>query len=168
MGRKAECGKRPQLAYGRLRRWLRSHSAIAGTPFDELEPGLTPEEAFRIRAALLRRRVRRDGAAASVPPLVFGADLQESVLTTPSGALPASDRFLARVALAMLAAPRILAVDDVAQLRHPGDQDRAWAALLRIAHSGCCVIAATTHDAAVPGGIARVALRSEETAGVAS
>lgn len=137
---------------------IRRISALAHVPgVAELDPVLTVAEHLRERALLRRRftdsprgllRPRRERAAAS--RAVIDAALTAAGLDL--GTLPKGPRTAVRdlerlaalrlsIALALIARPRLLAVDDADMKLSDAERERAWALLREIAEGGTTVLA---------------------------
>lgn len=158
---------------------IRKISALAHVPgVTELDPVLTVAEHLRERALLQRRfadsprgllRPRRERAAASRAAI-------DAALTTAGldlDALPKGPRTAVRdlerlealrlsVALALIARPRLLAVDDADMKLSDAERGQAWALLREITEGGTTVLAVCSQapDGAVVVSTATV----EETA----
>lgn len=143
----------------RQMRRIRRISALAHVPgVNELDPALTVAEHLRERALLQRRfgdsprgllRPRRERAAASraaIDAALTAAGLDPQTL--PKGArtavrdLERLEALRLSVALALIARPRLLAVDDTDLKLSDAERERAWALLRGIAESGITVLAA--------------------------
>ncbi|NEW74309.1 ATP-binding cassette domain-containing protein [Streptomyces rhizosphaericus] len=147
---------------------IRRISALAHVPgVTELDPVLTVAEHLRERALLRRRfadsprgllRPRRDRAAASRAAIeaaltAAGLDL-DTLPKGPRTAVRDLDRLEAlrlSIALALIARPRLLAVDDADLKLSDADRDRAWALLREIAADGVTVLAVCSQ--APPGAV---------------
>ncbi|CDR11297.1 ATP-binding cassette domain-containing protein [Streptomyces iranensis] len=154
---------------------IRRISALAHVPgVTELDPVLTVAEHLRERALLRRRfadsprgllRPRRERAAASraaidAALMAAGLDLD----TLPKGSrtavrdLERLEALRLSIALALIARPRLLAVDDADLKLSDDDRERAWALLREIAGDGTTVLAVCSQ--APPGA---VVIRTERT-----
>ncbi|MET7762039.1 ATP-binding cassette domain-containing protein [Streptomyces sp. NPDC005393] len=137
---------------------IRRISALAHVPgVTELDPVLTVAEHLRERALLLRRfadsprgllRPRRERAAASRAAIdaaltAAGLDL-DALPKGPRTAVRDLERLEAlrlSIALALIARPRLLAVDDADMKLSDAERERAWALLREIAEGGTTVLA---------------------------
>ncbi|WP_413810068.1 ATP-binding cassette domain-containing protein [Streptomyces sp. OE57] len=137
---------------------IRRISALAHVPgVTELDPVLTVAEHLRERALLRRRfadsprgllRPRRERAAASRAAIdaaltAAGLDL-DTLPKGPRTAVRDLERLEAlrlSIALALIARPRLLAVDDADLKLSDDDRERAWALLREIAADGTTVLA---------------------------
>ncbi|BBJ44437.1 hypothetical protein SSPO_071550 [Streptomyces antimycoticus] len=148
---------------------IRRISALAHVPgVIELDPVLTVAEHLRERALLRRRftdsprgllRPRRERAAASragIEAALTAAGLDLDTLPKgPRTAVRDLERLEAlrlSIALALIARPRLLAVDDADMKLSDAERERAWALLREIAEGGTTVLAVCSQapaDAAV-------------------
>ncbi|MET8180973.1 ATP-binding cassette domain-containing protein [Streptomyces sp. NPDC005336] len=137
---------------------IRRISALAHVPgVTELDPVLTVAEHLRERALLQRRfadsprgllRPRRERAAASRAAIdaaltAAGLDL-DALPKGPRTAVRDLERLEAlrlSIALALIARPRLLAVDDADMKLSDAERERAWALLREIAEGGTTVLA---------------------------
>ncbi|MBI0297905.1 ATP-binding cassette domain-containing protein [Streptomyces sp. PRKS01-29] len=137
---------------------IRRITALAHVPgVTELDPVLTVAEHLRERALLRRRfadsprgllRPRRERAAASRTAIdaaltAAGLDL-DTLPKGPRTAVRDLERLEAlrlSIALALIARPRLLAVDDADLKLSDADRERAWALLREIAEGGTTVLA---------------------------
>ncbi|WP_262701427.1 MULTISPECIES: ATP-binding cassette domain-containing protein [Streptomyces] len=147
---------------------IRRISALAHVPgVTELDPALTVAEHLRERALLRRRfadsprgllRRRRERAAASRAAIddaltAAGLDL-DTLPKGPRTAVRDLERLEAlrlSIALALIARPRLLAVDDADLKLSDDDRERAWALLREIAEDGTTVLAVCSQ--APPGAV---------------
>ncbi|MCG0290117.1 ATP-binding cassette domain-containing protein [Streptomyces sp. PSAA01] len=137
---------------------IRRISALAHVPgVSELDPVLTVAEHLRERALLRRRfadsprgllRPRRERAAASragIDAALTAAGLDLDTLPKgPRTAVRDLERLEAlrlSIALALIARPRLLAVDDADMKLSDTERERAWALLREIAEGGATVLA---------------------------
>ncbi|GAA1730070.1 ATP-binding cassette domain-containing protein [Streptomyces yatensis] len=137
---------------------IRRFSALAHVPgVSELDPVLTVAEHLRERALLRRRfadsprgllRPRRERAAASragIDAALTAAGLDLDTLPKgPRTAVRDLERLEAlrlSIALALIARPRLLAVDDADMKLSDTERKRAWALLREIAEGGTTVLA---------------------------
>lgn len=130
-------------------------SAIAGfSGIDDLEESVTVGAALRERRAWLSpwwARVHRfnDVEVAGICAPVFGS-LPIPHANTVIWDLDEQQRFLLRIALAMMASPRILLVDDLEQVRSTESRAAVWARLAAIADEGhTVVVSASSLDTAL-------------------
>ncbi|WP_413100675.1 ATP-binding cassette domain-containing protein [Streptomyces sp. Inha503] len=147
---------------------IRRISALAHVPgVTELDPALTVAEHLRERALLRRRfadsprgllRRRRERTATSragIDAALTAAGLDLDTLPKgPRTAVRDLERLEAlrlSIALALIARPRLLAVDDADLKLSDDDRERAWALLREIAEDGTTVLAVCSQ--APPGAV---------------
>lgn len=148
------------------RRFLQAHCALAGfASIDSLDESLRVGEVIAERAGLvvpLWRRPQRfgDPAMQELIACVFG----DHVLDPDVQLWELSALRLAQlhVLLALIGAPRVMAVDDVDAVRDPREQGELWRTLQRVCGRGVTVVAAATSSRFIPGDIRVVELDSEE------
>ena len=151
---------------------VQKSSAIAGfAGIDELEESVTVAAALRERLAWMSPwwSVVRKPDAAAVAPLCATAFGGEPVprAGTLIWNLDETQHFLLRIALALMAEPRILYVDDLAQIRSTESRAAIWGALERISRgSTAVVVSASSLDEALwkEQGIAPAVIDLDEAA----
>jgi ABC-type multidrug transport system ATPase subunit len=112
----------------------------AVTGVNDLDGGLTVEEHLTERLML---RSHGPKAHRRVAGALDAAGLTAAELPLRADTLSAEQAFRTALAAALLARPRVLAVDDVGDRLTVTERDAAWATLRVLADSGLTVLAAT-------------------------